>query len=60
MTALSDRHGPDPYQLDFSWVMPLHEATLESDLRPCQIDAFCSLLQCERSEQIKAHPDLHR
>ena len=50
-------YGPDPY--DINWVMPLHEATLESDR--IKLTPFVPSLHAkEYAEQIAAHPDLHR
>jgi len=50
-------YGPDPY--DINWVMPLHEATLESDR--IKLTPFIPSLHAkEYAEQTAAHPDLHR
>jgi len=50
-------YGPDPY--DINWIMPLHEATLESDR--IKLTPFVPSLHAkEYAEQIAAHPDLHR
>lgn len=50
-------YGPDPY--DINWVMPLHEATLESD-RVKLTPFIPSLHAREYAEQTAAHPELHR
>jgi RimJ/RimL family protein N-acetyltransferase len=50
-------YGPDPY--DINWIMPLHEATLESD-RVKLTPFIPSLHAREYAEQSAAHPDLHR
>ena len=50
-------YGPDPY--DVNWVMPLHEATLESEsVKPTPF--IPSLHAREYAEQSAAHPGLHR
>ena len=50
-------YGPDPY--DINWMMPLHEATLESD-RVKLTPFIPSLHAKEYVEQVAAHPELHR
>jgi hypothetical protein len=50
-------YGPDPY--DINWMMPLHEATLESD-RVKLTPFIPSLYARPYADQVKAHPDLHR
>jgi len=50
-------YGPDPY--DINWIMPLHEATLESD-RVKLTPFIPSLHAKEYAEQTTAHPELHR
>jgi RimJ/RimL family protein N-acetyltransferase len=50
-------YGPDPY--DINWIMPLHEATLESDR--VKLTPFVPSLHARAyADQSKAHPDLHR
>ena len=50
-------YGPDPY--DVNWIMPLHEATLESDR--IKLTPFIPSLHAKGyAEQIAAHPELHR
>ena len=50
-------YGPDPY--DINWIMPLHEATLESER--IKLTPFIPSLHAkEYAEQSVAHPDLHR
>ncbi|SRR6266478_1445584 len=50
-------YGPDPY--DINWMMPLHEATLESDR--VKLTPFIPSLHARAyADQLKAHPDLHR
>lgn len=53
----SGYYGPDPY--DINWMMPLHEATLESD-RVKLTPFIPSLYARPYADQVKAHPDLHR
>jgi RimJ/RimL family protein N-acetyltransferase len=54
---LSGYYGPDPY--DINWLMPLHEATLESDR--VKLTPFIPSLHARGyADQVKAHPDLHR
>jgi len=50
-------YGPDPY--DINWIMPLHEASLESD-RVKLTPFIPSLHAREYAEQTAAHPELHR
>ena len=50
-------YGPDPY--DVNWMMPLHEATLESE-RVKLTPFIPSLHAREYAEQSAAHPGLHR
>jgi RimJ/RimL family protein N-acetyltransferase len=50
-------YGPDPY--DINWMMPLEEATLESD-RVKLTPLIPSLHAQGYADQVKAHPDLHR
>ncbi|KAF8490170.1 acyl-CoA N-acyltransferase [Russula emetica] len=53
----SGYYGPDPY--DINWMMPLHEATLESDR--VKLTPFIPSLHARAyADQVKAHPDLHR
>ncbi len=53
----SGYYGPDPY--DINWVMPLLEATLESDR--VKLTPFIPSLHARAyADQVKAHPDLHR
>ena len=50
-------YGPDPY--DINWIMPLHEATLESER--VKLTPFIPSLHAKKyAEQIAAHPELHR
>ena len=53
----SGYYGPDPY--DINWMLPLHEATLESD-RVKLMPFIPSLHAQGYADQVKAHPDLHR
>ncbi|KAH9976523.1 acyl-CoA N-acyltransferase [Russula compacta] len=50
-------YGPDPYDLNF--LLPIHEATLESD-RVKLIPFIPSQHMKEYAEQAAAHPELHR
>ena len=50
-------YGPDPY--DINWLMPLHDATLESD-RVKLTPFIPSLYARGYADQAKAHPDIHR
>jgi len=53
----SGDYGPDPY--DINWMMPLYEATLESDR--IKLTPFVPSLHARGyADQVKAHPDLHR
>ena len=52
----SGYYGPDPY--DINWMMPLEEATLESD-RVKLTPFIPSLYARSYADQVKAHPDLH-
>jgi RimJ/RimL family protein N-acetyltransferase len=53
----SGYYGPDPY--DINWMMPLHDATLESDR--VKLTPFIPSLYAQGyADQVKAHPDLHR
>ena len=54
---LPGHYGPDPY--DINWIMPLHEATLESE-RVKLTPFIPSLHAKEYADQIAAHPELHR
>jgi RimJ/RimL family protein N-acetyltransferase len=50
-------YGPDPH--DINWIMPLHEATLESDC--VKLTPFIPSLHAkEYAKQVAAHPELHR
>jgi len=50
-------YGPDPY--DINWIMPLHEATLESER--VKLTPFIPSLHAKKyAEQIASHPELHR
>jgi len=52
----SEYYGPDPY--DINWMMPLHDATLESDR--VKLTPFVPSLHARGyANQAKAHPDLH-
>jgi RimJ/RimL family protein N-acetyltransferase len=52
----SEYYGPDPY--DINWMLPLHEATLESDR--VKLTPFIPSLHARPyADQAKAHPDLH-
>ena len=56
-TLLPGYYGPDPY--DINWIMPLHEATLESER--VKLTPFIPSLHAKvYAEQIAAHPELHR
>ena len=56
-TLLPGYYGPDPY--DINWVMPLHEATLESER--VKLTPFIPSLHAKKyAEQIASHPELHR
>ena len=55
-TLLPGHYGPDPY--DINWIMPLHEATLESE-RVKLTPFIPSLHAKEYTEQITAHPELY-
>jgi len=53
----SGYYGPDPY--DINWVMPLHEATLESDR--VKLTPFIPSLHARAyADVLKIDPDLHR
>ena len=50
-------YGPEPY--DINWIMPLHEATLESER--VKLTPFIPSLHAKRyAEQVAAHPELQR
>jgi len=50
-------YGPDPY--DINWIMPLHEATLESER--VKLTPFIPSLHAKKyAEQVAAHPELQR
>jgi len=56
-TLLPGYYGPDPY--DINWIMPLHEATLESER--VKLTPFIPSLHAKKyAEQIASHPELHR
>jgi hypothetical protein len=56
-TLLPGYYGPNPY--DINWIMPLHEATLESER--VKLTPFTPSLHAKKyAEQIAAHPELHR
>jgi RimJ/RimL family protein N-acetyltransferase len=56
-SLLPGYYGPDPY--DINWMMPLHEATLESDR--VKLTPFVPSLHAkEYARQVAAHPELHR
>jgi len=57
-TPLPSGHsGPDPY--DINWMMPLHEATLESDR--VKLTPFIPSLHAQAyADVLKTDPDLHR
>jgi RimJ/RimL family protein N-acetyltransferase len=53
----SGYYGPDPY--DINWMMPLHEATLESDR--VKLTPFIPSLHARAyADELKTDPDLHR
>ena len=55
-SSLPPGYGPDPY--DINWMMPLHEATLESDR--VKLTPFIPALYAQGyADQVKAHSDLH-
>jgi len=56
-SLLPGYYGPDPY--DINWIMPLHEATLESD-RVKLTPFIPSLHAKEYAKQVAAHPELHQ
>ena len=56
-TLPSGYHGPDPY--DINWMMPLREATLESD-RVKLTPFIPSLHARDYADKLKTDPNLHR
>jgi RimJ/RimL family protein N-acetyltransferase len=53
----SGYYGPDPY--DINWMMPLHEATLESDR--VKLTPFIPSLHARAyADELKTDPNLHR
>jgi len=56
-SILPGYYGPDPH--DINWIMPLHEATLESD-RVKLTPFIPSLHAKDYAKQVAAHPELHR
>jgi RimJ/RimL family protein N-acetyltransferase len=53
----SGSYGPDPY--DINWMLPLHEATLESDR--VKLTPFIPSLHAQAyADVLKTDPDLHR
>ena len=56
-TLLPGYYGPDPY--DINWILPLHEATLQSER--VKLTPFIPALHAkEYAEQSTDHPELHR
>ena len=57
LALLPGYYGPHPY--DINWIMPLHEATLESER--IKLTPFIPSLHArEYASQSAAHPELHR
>ncbi len=53
----SEYYSPDPYGIN--WMMPLHEATLESDR--VKLTPFIPSLHARTyADKLKPDPDLHR